>query len=66
MRLGVRQRLANKTHGLERRAHFALEVIGQHRAALRVLALRRDRDAPRQRLPERARIELLLGLRNGL
>ena len=62
----MRERLANKTHGLEGWAHFRIEVAGEHLRARRILAFGGHGHATSQRLLKRARVELRLCLLNGV
>ena len=58
LRLGMGEDAAGKAQRSERRLHLVVDIAAQVRAALRALALRRDRDAAREIGLEGAAVEV--------
>ncbi len=64
-RLGMGEDAAGKAERIERRLHLLVDIAGEVRAALRILALRRDRHAAREIGLEGAAVEVSLGAGDG-
>ncbi len=65
LRLGMGEDAAGKAQRIERRLHLFVDIAAQVGAALRILALRRDRDPAREIGLEGAAVEVAFGAGDG-